>query len=208
VKVRSIGLPHPAAIVRGAFGLEPHAKRALRKLARDLVEPGPAPDPTVVEPAPNSLLFPTWQEIDEFLSSPLCAEGLSVDIENPGDQLRIIGFCRLADFHSLVVWFQYRDGRDPWPDHRARMLVHAMVSKVLADPAIPKYMHNGQQHDVKYLEKYGYRVEGYVDDTMLMQRHSMPEQPAGLQWLACNVLGASPWKHWISKRGEEQEDNK
>lgn len=206
--IRSIGITHPSAIQRGGFGLEPPTRRAWRRLRQDLEAPGDTPpDPQVVSPPPGALLFPTALQVVAYLEDPLCKQGLAVDIENPGDVLVMVGFCRLADLHTLVVWFHHRDGALWWEDHREHLLVRCAVQVALADPTIPKWMHNGQAHDVVYLNKYGFKVEGYVGDTLLMQRHHMPEQPAGLQWCALNYIpGAHPWKFWVKWDDDDSEE--
>jgi hypothetical protein len=197
--IRSMGITHPAAILKGKAGMESPTRKALRRFAADLTSPGPTPpDPTQVVAPPNSNLFPTWQQIEAYLTDPLMYEGVVVDIENPNDTLKIVGWCRLADMASLVVWFVDSAGEEVWT-HPERVLVHGLVREAWGNPRIPIYMHNGQQHDAPYMERYGFGPIGnYAGDSLLMLRHAFPEQSAGLQWAALQyVPGATPWKQWM-----------
>jgi hypothetical protein len=211
VKIRSIGIPHPAAILRGGFGLEPAARRALRRLVQDVREPGLAPDPTDTTPPPGSLIFPTPTQIETYLTDPRMRAGVAVDIETAGPILRCVGFCRLVDPAPIVCWFHFKSGQLAWEDHREHTLVYGLVARCLSDAEIPKVFQNGQQFDVGELRSHGFTVNGYADlgfDTMLAHRHALPEAPASLQWMTCNyVRGARPWKHWIGGK-EEEDDNK
>ena len=204
--IRSMGIIHPSAISRGNFGWESPTRKALRRLATDMHAPGPTPpDPQVVGTPPGALLFPTPTQIEEYLTDPLMEQGVVVDIENPGNVLKIVGWCRLADLKSLVVWFVMWDGSPAWEDHRERALVFNLVKRAWGNTRIPIWTHNGQAHDLPYMEKYGFGPIGnFGGDTMLMLRHAFPEQPAGLLWAACNLVGGFPYKHWI--KWDEQDD--
>jgi hypothetical protein len=194
------------------WGYEPAQKLILRRLVQDMREPGLEPPlASRLEPPLGSLLFPTIPEIESYLTDPRMRNGVAVDLETAGPVLRVVGFCRLADPAPIVVWFHYQTGVPAWPEHRELVLVRSMVARCLADPGIPKWFHNGQAFDVPQLEGFGFEVNGYDlgGDTMVYQRHSMPEQPANLQWEAIHYLPRFPaWKHVMAGNEELEEAGK
>lgn len=77
--------------------------------------------------------------------------------------------------------------------------------ELLANPTIGKWFHNGQAFDIPYLEYQGFEVQGYVGDTMLLQRYCFPEQPADLQSMANFYAEMSPWKELSDQVNEDEE---
>lgn len=196
-----LSLPHPAAILRGAVGHEPLAKRSLHHLATYLKDPTAWPVLDVTEPPTEAVchLDPTFDEVISFLDD-LPPEGVALDLEGNAPHIRCVGLCRLDNLTYLCVWLLKQGGTPAWSDDRRDAILAALRLKL---PEVPLWMHNGQAFDYGELCDEPLRLDptrvadAYLrgGDTMLAQRHAYGEQPAGLQHMAISYLRYTAWKH-------------
>lgn len=205
MKLAVYSILHPAFLLRDQWGYLPAQQQTMRRFAR-LVDGKASPPPNTDQPPPGAIPCPTAEEVLHWLEEPETRAGVACDIENPGDVLRIVGFCRLSDLQSIAIKVYEQTGGPAWnqPDQRK---IETALRCFLLDHRVPKWFHNGQQHDVPQLAGYKFPVEGYYEggDTMLMQRFAYAEQPAGLQYMAITHLGLSAWKHLVREEDEEAE---
>ena len=195
---------HPAAVLRGRWSSEPDQVQFL-KWVRDLAE-GAEWDGNlnIDEPPPGTLMDPSPSELAEYLSDPLCHEGLTCDIENAGPYLIAIGFCRLADEKCAVVLLR----RGPEHAHPIYTLANliSLIYDAFADPRIPLVFHNGLCHDVPILNAMGFEFANLHDDTITMVHAVQPELSKKLGRLGV-IHGHLPaWKHLVKEDEEEGED--
>lgn len=202
-----VPLLHPAAILRGRFADEPAQVRYLKRalaIASGQVVP-PAHD-VLLE---GALLDPTLDELVTWFRGLYAHtdRSVAVDIECAGPHLVCVGLCPLTlEYGPIVVHFRRARGEPAWHDLETTETVVAYLAGVLADPLVPKWFHNGQAFDIPYLTQVvGFEVNGYVGDTMLLQRYLAAESPADLQHLAIHYAGFPAWKHL---KNEEQPDDK
>jgi len=69
---------------------------------------------------------------------------------------------------------------------------------------VEKIFHNGQAFDIPYLEDMGFKVGGYVSDTMLRAHLTYAEHRKGLEFLASTYANMPGWKKMV-KEGDEEE---
>lgn len=198
-----IGLIHPAHLLRGQWKYEPaqihYLKLVVRALGGEEIEEFD-PDGALPECA---LTDPSIKQIEEWLTDPLCEQGVAIDIENAGPHLICVGICRVVDEAYICVRFRSSGGAPYWADHEIETVVEAMY-QFLASPKIPKCFHNGQAHDIPYLEYLGFRVEGYSFDTMIASHVCYSEMPKGLEFLSILLAGAQPWKYLTKEKDQAE----
>jgi len=202
-----LSILHPAFLLRDQWGFLPAQQIYLRRFAKLVTNAPDAPTPTdTTQPPPGATILPTPQQVLDYLAHPDNHQGVACDIENPGDVLRIVGFCRLSDLESIAIKVYAQSGGPCW-NAPYQQQIESALREFLADPTVPKWFHNGQQHDSPELEKYGFPVQGYYEggDTLLMQRFGFAEQPAGLQYCAITHLGMGAWKHLTRAEDEGAE---
>jgi hypothetical protein len=111
----------------------------------------------------------------------------------------------VATEEYVNVHFRRQGGELAW-SLRDLAKVADLLDTVLCDPKIGKVFHNGQAFDIPYLEAIGFGpVQGFVADTLLMQRYLYPDMPANLQFVAGLYARIPAWK-WMAKLDGEEED--
>lgn len=191
--------------MRGQWGLEPAQVLYLRRV-KAMLDGTAAPLLDTTQTPPSFTVRPTLAQVETWFARDLSA-GVAVDIECAGHLLVAIGFCDYTTEEAICVPFR-RQGGDPyWTDPDEAAAAARCCGRVLADPAIPKIFHNGQTFDVPELESYGFQVEGYVDDTLVMSHTTYPDMPKRLNFLGTLYGGLPEWKYLV-KQGEEEDDTK
>lgn len=200
--MRLLCLPilHPTYILRGKFGLETAQVTYLTRM-KALMDGAPPNLIDVNEPPPKANLFPTIDELYEFAGGPI-EQGLAVDLEAAGPHPICIGFTRLADLAYVCVRFRAQGGRPWWRSYRELELAVSWTDGVLSDPSIPKIMHNGQGYDFHALSDVGFRVAGFLDDTIVMANVWFGEQPKGLEFLGGLLAEIPRWKYLVDDKDE------
>lgn len=200
-----VALLHPAATLRGRWSSEPDQVQFL-KWARDLAAGAPWDGAlNVDEPPPGTLMDPTPADLRAYLEDPLCREGIACDIEAVGDFMIAIGFCRIADEKCAITLLRRAGGEPAHPIVVLGLLMSA-VYDAFADPRIPWVFHNGLCFDVPYLNRFGFEIANFYDDTILMVHAVQPELGKRLGRLGV-VHGRLPaWKHLVREDEESAEE--
>jgi len=202
----AVGIAHPAAILRGGWGLDPAQPNYL-KLAKRVLEGERPYIPDWSQPSPLTNMWPTLSDLTEW-EARLGPRGISVDVEAAGNILRLIGLRSLDTLEGVEVglrqqggepwiWCPKCAGRDPSCDHPEDQFDEMVwwLARLLADASIPKTLQNGQAYDVpEQLMNVGFVVRGFEWDTLLMAHIRQPEMPKGLESLGGAFLGLCGWK--------------
>ena len=125
-----------------------------------------------------------------------------MDIECAGPHLVCVGVCDISDESYVCIRFRGEGGSIWDPDglwDRA-----ASLAEFLESPSKPLIFHNGQAFDIPYLEEVGFKVEGYVDDTLLRAHLTYAEHKKNLEFLAQTYTGMPGWKTMIKEQDEEE----
>ena len=197
-----ISIVHPGAVVRGGWAAEPqqyeYLKRA-RALAGGTWEP-----PSHAHLVGGFNFTPTAPEVEAWCHQAQQERAtLTVDIECAGPHLVCVGLCDIATMGGIVVRFRGPGGPTLWGNELPRV-VEALFD-VLSDPTVGKWFHNGQAFDIPYLNMQGFEVEGFVGDTMLMQRYMFPEMGASLQQCGSFYVGVPAWKYLAKDVNNDEE---
>lgn len=194
-------IEHPGSIVRDGWAREPQQWEFLRRargLAGGTWEPA-SHDALIA----NSLLDPTLQQLYDW--EAWLRQGdptLTVDIECAGPQLVAVGLCGVRGMRAVVVRFRGPEGTQHWGAELPAVV--KWLWELLADPAVPKWFHNGQAFDIPYLQYWGFEVANYAGDTMLLQRYMFPEMGAGLQECAVFYAGWPAWKQLADQVNDDE----
>lgn len=202
----ALGIVHPSAILQGSYGDEPFQIIYLKRAKRVLEGAEPLiPDFSL--PAPNTNQYPTLHELIDF-GKGCDSSGITLDIENAGNALVMVGITRHTDYHKVQVWFR-QEGGDPWvhgdPDQFDSVV--EWFALLLADRRIPKCAHNGQAHDWILLARIGFIINNIDFDTLLAAHIRMPEMRKGLEPLSAALLGISGWKKLLGTRKKDAEED-
>lgn len=206
---RVMPIQHPSSIVRGQWAKEPCQETYLRRLWRAIQGREPWPETDITRPPPNSILFPTLVDMENFTQEALDYDCVSIDIENAGPHIICIGFT-LVSLETgvlgttLCVRFRRRGGRIYWTDRRELLAVVGWLFRLLADPRLSKVFHNGVVYDVPILESLGFTVEGRLLDTLNLQHTCYPEMGKGLQFTSTLYLWAPCWKLLVDETQEAE----
>jgi hypothetical protein len=204
-------IQHPGAIVRGLWSREPCQETYLRRLQDWAKGRRELPEIDVSKPPPNSKLFPTLEDLWEFLT-PLQEgefDAVSIDIENAGPHIICVGCTHLAldaDRVGATVCVRYRrrSGDLYWKSRRELVDAVSWLFQLLAMDTIAKVFHNGVVYDVPILQRLGFEVRGRLIDTMNLQHACYPELPKGLQFCSTLYLWSPCWKR-LTEEGDEAE---
>ncbi len=190
---------HPSAVVRGMWH---HESAQVTYL--DRVADGTAQPVDTDLPPPNTVLYPTLDDVDRFMAWVWGLKGVAIDLETAGPHLICAGMTAFPyyhdrdwgpqDTHTLCLRFRLQGGQLYWPrqaDHESAILA---LSAILASPHIVKVFHNGVGFDVPYLLDLGFSIQGEWVDTMALAHSLYSELPKGLQYLATLHLGLPVWK--------------
>lgn len=201
-----VSIIHPGAVVRGAWAAEPQQFEYLKR-ARGLA--GGSWEPLAHDKLISRFnLSPTAPAVRAYVNTALRERGTyAVDIECAGRHLVCVGICRLGSLDGIVVRLRGPGGAPMWGAELPEV-VDALY-EFLSAPEVGKWFHNGQAFDVPYLQYQGFEVEGFVGDTMLLQRYMFPEMGAGLQECGIFYLGTPAWKYLAKDLNpDEAEDGK
>lgn len=197
----SIGLLHPAFILRGNWKEEPAQVVYLRR-AKEIAKGGwEAFDAS--RPPQGAILHPKIPDDLLHWEKGVGPGGVSVDIECANRLLRCVGLCRLDDGISIVVPLVGQGGKPAYAPEDLSS-VRRWLKGFLANQ-VPKYFHNGLAFDIPILRHNGYTIGNYAGDTMLMHRIAYPEVPKSLKYLANLYLGIGGWKSLVSQDDEGEE---
>ena len=203
---------HPGAVVRGQWSREPCQETYLRRLGQLVKGEIPMPETDISQPPPNTVLFPTLQDLEDFLK-PLTEgefDAVSIDIENAGPHIICVGFTQcslrgLGDSNigsTICLRFRRRGGGLYWRTHQELVSAVRWLFSILALDSIAKIFHGGVVYDVPVLQGLGFKVRGRLIDTMNLAHACYPELPKGLQFTATLYNWAPAWKRLT----DEEED--
>lgn len=203
-------IQHPGAIVRGAWSREPCQETYLRRLGQLVKGEVPQPETDISRPPPNSILFPTLTDLEEFLV-PLTEgeyDAVSIDIENAGPHIICVGCTQLSlgsDNVGATTCLRYRrrGGGLYWKTRQELVAATGWLFSLLAMDTIAKVFHGGVVYDVPILQSLGFKVKGRLIDTMNLAHTCYPEMPKGLQFCATLYNWAPYWKKLTDDDGEE-----
>ena len=200
---------HPGAVVRGQWSREPCQETYLRRLGQLVKGEIPMPETDISRPPPNTVLFPTLQDLEDFLK-PLTEgeyDAVSIDIENAGPHIICVGFTHLhletgAIGHTTCLRFRRRGGGLYWKSRRELVCAVRWLYCILSMGGVAKVFHGGVVYDVPVLQSLGFKVRGRLIDTMNLAHACYPEMPKGLQFTATLYNWAPAWKRLT----DEEED--
>ena len=191
-------LMHPAAIVRGRWSLAPvqevYMKRVLAH-AFNNTEPE-LQDPT--KPPPNTKLYPTLTDMEDFICEVKLAGAYSLDIEEAGEHIICVGMTAI-DLNTnelgttVCLRFRVQGGGLYWKQDWQHLRAVETLQEILLLP-VPKIVQNGITFDVPELQALGFEIVGPYIDTMHLAHTAYCELPKSLQFLSTLYLGAPVWK--------------
>lgn len=198
-----IPILHPAFVLKGQWGQEPY-QICFLKNAKEIAERGYEPRDIHAPPVEDALLYPTVAQYRDWLAG-IDSTGVSLDIENAGPHLVMLGLCRVCDLVPITLRFR-KCGGDVWPWTYSELTeIVGLTFDLLADASVPKVMQNGASHDIPFLETLGFTVKGYSFDTMLASYIAYPEAPKRLPQLASVYASLPNWKVAIRDEAEAEE---
>ena len=205
-------IQHPGAVVRGAWQKEPCQETYLRRLGLWLKGKVETPEIDVDQAPPDSILFPTvddlyWFTQSQFDNAQLSA--VSIDIENAGSHIICIGCTALSLETGEIGWsvcarFRRRGGGLWWKSNRDLLGAIEWLYDLLQREEVAKVFHNGVVYDVPILEELGFTVRGRLIDTLNLAHCAYPELSKGLQFCATLYLWSPCWK-LLSDEADEAE---
>ncbi|MBK25963.1 MAG: hypothetical protein CME70_18320 [Halobacteriovorax sp.] len=202
---------HPASIVRGRWHEDSAQIVYLKQIKKILNNPtNPSNYPTDPNNLPeNTKLWPTLNDLEKFTNQLENFDLLSIDIENAGPYLTLIGITALSAERNelgptLSLPYRMRYGHNYWADWESHLKATEYLYRWLINPKLGKIFHNGVTHDVPILEEHGFIVGGEIWDTMVMQHYMYPEMRKGLQYCATLYTGAAHWKDLLDDKDETE----
>jgi hypothetical protein len=200
-------IQHPGAIVRGQWSKEPCQETYLRRLGKLVKGKVPMPEIDVSRAPPNTILFPSLKDLEQFTLKLEDYDAVSIDIENAGPHIICIGFTLLSidsgDIGSTIcLRFRRRGGGTYWRSRVELLTVVAWLYGILDNPRLGKVFHNGVVYDVPILHALGFQVKGRLIDTLNLQHACYPEMSKGLQFCATLYNFAPCWKR-LTDEGDE-----
>lgn len=138
------------------------------------------------------------------------SELIAFDIENSGGFISCIGFaCETKTSHTpvivipLMINLPDTDGRY-WADDAAAHFAFATIERILTNK-VPKCAHNGS-YDITHLFRYGWYVNNYIYDTMVMLHATWPTVSRALYVGASMFLDR--YAYWKDDGKDVSEDGK
>ena len=192
-------IQHPESIVKGQWAKEPCQEVYLRRLWKLAKGEIPKPVLDITKPPPNSNLFPTLKDLEDFTRESKEYDGVSIDIENAGPHIICVGFSLVHLSSGVVgpticVRFRCNGGGLYWKSRSELLEVVAWMFRILGDARLAKIFHNGVVYDVPILQGLGFEVKGRLIDTMNLAHSCYPELSKGLQFCATLYLWSPCWK--------------
>ena len=191
----------PDSIVKGQWSKEPCQETYLRRLWLLAKGEVPMPDVDVTKPPPRSILFPTLEDLKDFMV-PLDLgkyDAVSIDIENAGPHIICVGISCLSlqsgDIGSTIcVRFRRHGGGLYWKTRQELLDIVEWMYRLFSMRSVAKVFHNGVVYDVPILQALGFEVKGRLLDTMNLAHACYPEMSKGLQFCATLYLWSPCWK--------------
>lgn len=164
-----------------------------------------------VREKPAKFILPT--SIGELEDCARIAERsrlIAFDIETASGCITCIGFaCETSAAYTpvfVVPLFMNIDGTGGmyWASDAEFMLACEIIGRILQND-VPKAAHNGG-YDLSYLFRYGWYVNNYIFDTMLMMHSTWPTLPRAL-YAGCAMM-LTKYRFWKDDAKEVGEDGK
>ena len=127
-----------------------------------------------------------------------------VDIETSGQALCCIGIAA-NESDAICIPFWHRDGSFYWNTEESMIVVECM-NKFLADPELYKVMQNGV-FDTSVLEGFGFEINGWIADTMLMHHLAYSELKHSLAFLHSIYVRGAYYKDMFHAEKDEEEES-
>jgi len=128
-----------------------------------------------------------------------------IDIETIGQSLACIGIAaNESDALCIPIW--RRDGSFYWQDGNEALAVVELWNKFFADERYKKVMQNGV-FDTSVLEGFGFVVNGWIADTMLMHHLVYSELKHSLAFLHSVYVRGSYYKDMFHAEKDEVEES-
>lgn len=154
-------------------------------------------------PPENFFIAHSAGEVEGFVNTVLEANlTVSVDIENPGGMLWMIGFGTIGGY-SMAVPFMRTLTERWWPDEE-EILVIEQVQRLLGSK-IRKIVHF-EQHERFWLTQYGFELCGEVWDTHSMHAAVYPSMPHNLGFVVSVHTDRIEWKSMSPEWSEYSEE--
>ncbi len=127
---------------------------------------------------------------------------ISIDIEGYVDAMSCISISDRPNY-SFIVPFAKNDGSSYWPSQEEETIVWQALSKLLADPSVPKVLQNSLYDRFVLTFSYGCHVANTYDDTMLKHHELYCELEKNLAFQA-SLYTAEPF--YKSDRKSQDQD--
>lgn len=124
------------------------------------------------------IIAPTAEQVGEYVTDAL-GHTCFIDIETYGNALACVG---IATSPRSAICIPYWDGGTFYWEPNDVLRITKNLSELLQDPNTPKVFHNGM-FDVTILEEFGFVINGWVADTMLMHHLVYSELKHSLAFL-------------------------
>jgi DNA polymerase-1 len=203
---KCVPIIHPAAILR-EWLYRPATVLDIQRIAEE------SKTPEINLPKRNFRIRPTFEEVIEYIHKlKISKELISLDLETLPRPQRIVSI-QLCDspFDSIAIPFQYKDGRDYWPEDQEIIIWRALVD-LLENCGKRIIGQNILTFDLFMLEVFGFDINKLLSnvylDTMEAFGCLQPQLPKGLDFLT-SVYTREPYyksegKEWGTKQGENE----
>lgn len=169
--------------------------------------------PEIVRPQREIWIDPTLEDLERFAELYLRnAPKISCDIETGHGQIKCVGFGASPTLALVVPFVDFRNGYSHphpysyWSTPKEEKCAWTFVRGILLS-GIPLVFQNGL-YDIQWLwRKLGLRLNGGMEDTMLMHHALQPELPKDLGFLGSIYTDECSWK-LLRKRSGETETTK
>ena len=151
------------------------------------------------------VIQPTFQQVldwfDTFVSPR--DEPYFPDIETYGNSLACIGIAADETHAICIPWWENQQWY--WQDEEQGIVVTGLVRQFLVSPGIPKVFQNGM-FDIAVLEEYGFQVNGWRADTMIMHHTVYSEMKHSLAFLHSIYVREPYYKGMVHADKDELEE--
>ena len=138
--------------------------------------------PEIVEPEVDIRIEPTFYMCIEFLAHCSERQIVDFDIEIVNEELHCISFATTHNGIPLSISIPFVKGVSYFPpDQEAEILLK--IAEIIENPDIDKRGQNLSFDLWFMLRKYGIKPRGRIHDTMIAQKISLPDYPAGLDFI-------------------------
>jgi len=156
-------------------------------------------------PEKRFVIEPTFEQVGTWFETHVHSEKTYfIDIETSGQSLCCIGIAA-NESDALCVPFWRRDGTFYWKDNEEALRITECFNKFLADPKLYKVMQNGV-FDTSVLEGFGFEVNGWIADTMLMHHLVYSELKHSLAFLHSIYVRGNYYKDMYHAEKDEEEE--